>query len=195
MISLDLLIQRISKLPGLGARSARRIALHLLKKREEQMAPLIHALQQAYQEVKKCHICGNFDDNSPCHICTNPKRKNDTLCIVADVSDLWAMERAQVFSGKYHILGGLLSAVDGMTPEKLNINSLGKRIEEENMHEIVFALSATIDGQTTMHYLMAHLKDLSLTFTTLAHGVPLGGELDYMDDGTLSLAYRARQAV
>lgn len=195
MISLDILIQRISKLPGLGPRSARRIALQLLKKRDEQMAPLMQALQQAYQEIKECQTCGNFDDHSPCHICTDQKRRNDTLCIVADVSDLWAMERAQAFSGKYHILGGLLSAVDGVTPEKLNIRTLAQRIETEQIREIVFALSATIDGQTTMHYIIAQLKDMPLSFTTLAHGVPLGGELDYMDDGTLSLAYKARQAV
>lgn len=159
------------------------------------MAPLMQALQQAYQEIKECQTCGNFDDHSPCHICTDQKRRNDTLCIVADVSDLWAMERAQAFSGKYHILGGLLSAVDGVTPEKLNIRTLAQRIETEQIREIVFALSATIDGQTTMHYIIAQLKDMPLSFTTLAHGVPLGGELDYMDDGTLSLAYKARQAV
>lgn len=195
VISLDALIQKLSKLPGLGPRSGRRMALYLLKKKEEQMKPLIAALQQAFDDVRTCQTCFNLDTHSPCTICTDHKRQPHTLCVVADVADLWAMERAHAFLGKYHVLGGLLSAVDGTTPDKLTISKLQERIQTEHIKEIVFALSATIDGQTTLHYIMTQLKDRGLVFTSLAHGVPLGGELDYLDDGTLSLAYKARQAV
>lgn len=171
------------------------MALYLLKKKEDQMKPLIAALQQAFDDVRTCQTCFNLDTYSPCTICTDHKRQPHTLCVVADVADLWAMERAHAFLGKYHVLGGLLSAVDGTTPDKLTISKLQERIQTDNIKEIVFALSATIDGQTTLHYIMTQLKDRGLVFTSLAHGVPLGGELDYLDDGTLSLAYKARQAV
>lgn len=159
------------------------------------MMPLMSALRQAYDEVRTCQTCFSLDSIDPCGICTDDKRQTGSLCIVADVADLWAMERAHAFLGKYHVLGGLLSAVDGTTPEKLTLTTLQRRIQAEGIREVIFALSATIDGQTTMHYIMAQLQGLDLSFTSLAHGVPLGGELDYLDDGTLTLAYKARQAV
>jgi len=195
MLILDDLIQKLSKLPGLGPRSARRMVLHLLKKRDHLMQPLIDSMTQAFSGVKVCTTCHNFDSHDPCHICNDPKRSESQVCVVADVSDLWAFERAHIFRGKYHVLGGLLSAVDGMGPEKLSLPSLIKRLENSPIQEVVFALNATIDGQTTMHYVMSQLKHLPLTFSNLAHGVPLGGELDYLDEGTLSLAFQARKAV
>lgn len=195
MLILDDLIQKLSKLPGLGPRSARRMALHLLKRRNQLMQPLIESLSQALTGVKVCITCHNFDSHDPCHICTDIKRSETQLCVVADVADLWAFERSHIFRGKYHVLGGLLSAVDGMGPEKLTLPSLIKRLDQGSVQEVVFALNATIDGQTTMHYVMSQLKHIPLTFSNLAHGVPLGGELDYLDEGTLSLAFQARKAV
>jgi recombination protein RecR len=195
MHALDELIQRLSRLPGMGPRSARRLALYLLKKKDDGLLPLIDALRRAHDDVCTCTRCFNLDTTNPCQICVDPRRKNGLLCIVADVADVWAMERAHAFSGAYHVLGGLLSAVDGVTPDKLTLTSLQKRLVEENIREVTFALSATLDGQTTLHYVMAGLQGQGLEFTSLAHGVPLGGELDYLDDGTLTLAYKARRAV
>ncbi len=195
MLILDDLIQKLSKLPGLGPRSARRMALYLLKRRDSLMKPLIDSLDQALQGVKVCTICHNFDNHDPCHICTDVKRSDAQLCVVGDVADLWAFERSHIFRGKYHVLGGLLSAVDGMGPEKLALPSLLRRFESNPIEEVVFALNATIDGQTTMHYIMGQLKHLPIHFSNLAHGIPLGGELDYLDEGTLSLSFQSRKAV
>lgn len=201
MFELDDLMARLAKLPGLGPRSARRVALHLLKKRDQLLKPLIESLTSAYTGVKVCHICFNLDNHDPCHICTDPKRVPQTLCIVGDVGDLWALERTACFKGHYHVLGGLLSAVDGMGPEKLRLPELIQRLNRQEQaegpvyQEVVFAFNATIDAQTTMHYVIGQLKHLPLTFTTLAKGMPLGGELDYLDDATLSIAIESRLSV
>lgn len=197
MFSPDInnMIQFLSKLPGLGPRSGRRAALHLLKKKELYLKPLIDALQTAYDRVVQCKQCGNLDTISPCSLCSNPKRNNKMLCVVENVSDLWAIERSKMFDGHYHILGGLLSAIDGMGPDKLNISMLHERINQ-GIEEIVLSLSATVDGQTTLHYIANQLKQYpNIRITTLAHGVPVGGELDYLDDGTLLAAFLARRSV
>ena len=194
-IEIQRLIQHIAKLPGLGSRSGRRIALHLLKKREQVMRPLIDTLQEAEETIKTCEICHNLDTSTPCTICLDVKRDKSQLCVVEDVADLWALERAKTFRGQYHILGGVLSAIDGMGPDQLTIPSLLKRMETGGIEEIVLALSATVDGQTTVHYLVDRLKPFDVKLSTLAHGVPIGGELDYLDDGTLSTAFTARKLV
>lgn len=189
------LIQYLGKLPGLGPRSGRRLALHLLKKREQVMRPLIEALQTAEATIKNCQICYGLDTIDPCTICTDPRRDATLLCVVQDVADLWALERANVFRGRYHVLGGVLSAIDGMGPNQLTIDSLVERIQKTGIKEVVLALNATIDGQTTIHYLIDRLQPLGVSLSTLAHGVPIGGELDYLDDGTLSTAFTARLVV
>jgi recombination protein RecR len=189
------LIQYLGKLPGLGPRSGRRLALHLLKKREQVMRPLIEALQTAEATIKVCQTCYSLDTKDPCTLCTDPRRDDAVLCVVQDVADLWALERASVFRGRYHILGGVLSAIDGMGPNQLTIEPLIARVQKTGVKEVVLALNATIDGQTTIHYLIDRLQPLGVTLTTLAHGVPVGGELDYLDDGTLSTAFTARLAV
>lgn len=195
MFGLDDLIGRLAKLPGLGPRSARRLALHLFKKREIHLKPLIESLQSAYAEVKICSTCYNLDHVDPCTVCTDPKRQASILCVVSDVSDVWALERTAFFKGHYHVLGGLLSAVDGMGPDTLTLMELLQRLEKGAYTEVLFAFNATIDAQTTMHYIISRLKHFSLTFTSLAKGVPLGGELDYLDDATLSIALQGRLAV
>ncbi len=195
MFELDNLIARLSRLPGLGQRSARRLALHLLKKREQHLRPLIESLQGAYTGVKVCSTCFNLDSHNPCVICRDPKRQGETLCIVADVGDLWALERTSYFKGHYHVLGGLLSAMDGMGPDRLTLSELIERLGKGVYTEVIFALNATIDAQTTMHYVIGQLKHLALNFTSLAKGVPLGGELDYLDDATLSIAIQKRQSI
>jgi recombination protein RecR len=189
------LIQYLSKLPGLGPRSGRRLALHLLKKREQIMLPLIEALQTAEATIKTCQICYNLDSSEPCYICMDARRDGGVLCVVQDVADLWALERANVFRGRYHVLGGVLSAIDGMGPDQLTIEPLVDRIQKTGVKEVVLALNATIDGQTTIHYLIDRLQPLTVSLSTLAHGVPIGGELDYLDDGTLTTAFTARRAV
>ena len=189
------LIQYLSKLPGLGPRSGRRLALHLLKKREQIMLPLIEALQTAEATIKTCQTCYNLDSSEPCYICTDSRRDGSVLCVVQDVADLWALERANVFRGRYHVLGGVLSAIDGMGPDQLTIEPLVNRIQKTGIKEVVLALNATIDGQTTIHYLIDRLQPLTISLSTLAHGVPIGGELDYLDDGTLTTAFTARRAV
>jgi recombination protein RecR len=189
------LIQYLGKLPGLGPRSGRRLALHLLKKREQVMRPLIEALQTAEATIKICQTCYGLDTQDPCTLCTDPRRDGALLCVVQDVADLWALERASVFRGRYHVLGGVLSAIDGMGPNQLTIDSLVERIQRAGVKEVVLALNATIDGQTTIHYLIDRLQPLGVSLSTLAHGVPIGGELDYLDDGTLNTAFTARRVV
>jgi recombination protein RecR len=191
---IERLIQLLSKLPGLGPRSARRAALALLKKREVLMEPLGAAMRDAAAAIKTCDICGNLDTVSPCSLCADPRRDAHILCVVEDVADLWALERASVFRGKYHVLGGVLSALDGVTPEKLNVATLVGRVQD-GVDEVILAMNATVEGQTTAHYLMDALEPTGVKVTRLAHGVPVGGELDYLDEGTLSHAFKARRAI
>src|SRR3954463_8493744 len=189
---IERLIQLLSKLPGLGPRSARRAALALLKKRETLLEPLADAMAKAASALKTCGACGNLDTTDPCILCRDPGRDTGVLCVVEDVADLWALERAGVFRGRYHVLGGALSALDGVTPEKLNVGSLVERVKQ-GVDEVILAMNATVEGQTTAHYLMDVLGDMKVT--RLAHGVPVGGELDYLDEGTLSAAFKARRAL
>jgi recombination protein RecR len=191
---IERLIQLLSKLPGLGPRSARRAALVLLKKREGLLDPLSLALRDAAAAIKTCETCGNLDTTSPCALCRDPRRDAHLLCVVEDVADLWALERAGVFRGKYHVLGGALSALDGVTPEKLNMGALLVRVKD-GVEEVILAMNATVEGQTTAHYLMDTLASTTAKVTRLAHGVPVGGELDYLDEGTLSAAFKARRAL
>jgi len=191
---IERLIQLLSKLPGLGPRSARRAALALLKKRAELLEPLGAAMRDAAAAIKTCEICGNLDTVSPCSLCTDPRRDSHVLCVVEDVADLWALERAGVFKGRYHVLGGALSALDGMTPDKLNVSPLIGRVRQ-GVDEVILAMNATVEGQTTAHYLMDALASSNVKVTRLAHGVPVGGELDYLDEGTLSHAFKARRAL
>jgi recombination protein RecR len=187
---IERLIQLLSRLPGLGPRSARRAALALLKKRDTLLEPLAAAMTDAAAAIKPCEVCGNLDTKSPCAICSDNRRDDHILCVVEDVADLWALERAGVFRGRYHVLGGALSALDGITPEKLNVGSLVERVTS-GVDEVILAMNATVEGQTTAHYLMDLLTNVKVT--RLAHGVPVGGELDYLDEGTLSAAFRARR--
>ena len=189
---IERLIQLLAKLPGLGPRSARRAALVLLKKRDLLLEPLAQAMQDAAEATRNCEICGNLDTTSPCAICRDARRDPHILCVVEDVADLWALERAGVFRGRYHVLGGALSALDGITPERLNVASLLERVKQ-GVEEVILAMNATVEGQTTAHYLMDHLTDIKVT--RLAHGVPVGGELDYLDEGTLNAAFKARRAL
>lgn len=189
---IEVLIKQIAKLPSLGARSARRIVLHLLRKREAELLPLIEALVNVSKNVKTCEVCGNFDTISPCPICSSVSRDGTLVCVVKDVADLWAMERVALFKGKYHILGGVLSAMEGIVPEDLNIESLVERVVAGEIKELVLALPATIDGQITSHYLVSRFKEYDIKITTLAQGIPMGAELDYMDEGTIQLALASR---
>jgi recombination protein RecR len=191
---IEKLVQLLAKLPGLGPRSARRVALQLLKKRETLLTPLAGAMQDAAAAIRDCAICGNLDTTSPCAICRDERRDSHVLCIVEDVADLWALERAGVFRGRYHVLGGALSALDGVTPERLAIAPLMARLGA-GVDEIILAMNATVEGQTTAHYLMDVLAAQNVKVTRLAHGVPVGGELDYLDEGTLSAAFKARRAM
>lgn len=189
---IERLIQLLAKLPGLGPRSARRAALVLLKKREQLLDPLALAMREAAAAIKVCETCGNLDTTSPCSLCRDPRRETHVLCVVEDVADLWALERAGVFRGRYHVLGGALSALDGVTPERLNMASLIDRVSN-GIDEVILAMNATVEGQTTAHYLMDTLGASGVKVTRLAHGVPVGGELDYLDEGTLSAAFKARR--
>ncbi|MDE2352721.1 MAG: recombination mediator RecR [Alphaproteobacteria bacterium] len=191
---IERLIQLLAKLPGLGPRSARRAALTLLKKRELLLEPLAGALREAADAITTCEICGNLDTTSPCALCRDTRRDSHVLCVVEDVADLWALERAAVFKGRYHVLGGALSALDGVTPERLNVKGLLARVGE-GVEEVILAMNATVEGQTTAHYLMDTLEPTGVKITRLAHGVPVGGELDYLDEGTLSAAFSARRAL
>lgn len=190
---IEKLIKLVSKLPSLGTRSARRIVLQLIKKRESLLLPLIEAMTQVADNIKTCEICGNYDTTSPCSICSSALREPHLLCVVQDVADLWAMERVSFFKGKYHVLGGILSALDGVAPEDLNIEPLIERIHSEGITEVILALPATVDGQITSHYLVSRLKDSNVKITTLAQGIPMGAELDYMDEGTIQLALNSRK--
>lgn len=190
---IEQLIQLLSKLPGLGPRSARRAALHLVKKKEVLLAPLAHALARVEANVKTCTTCGNLDAFDPCSICTDTRRDDSVICVVQDVSDLWALERSGNFKGRFHVLGGTLSALDGIGPEDLKIDALVARAQRDSVKEIILATSATVDGQTTAHYIADCLENLDVVVSGLAHGVPVGGELDYLDDGTLSAALSARR--
>uniref|UniRef100_A0A2A4Z4D7 Recombination protein RecR n=1 Tax=OCS116 cluster bacterium TaxID=2030921 RepID=A0A2A4Z4D7_9PROT len=190
---IERLIQILSRLPGLGPRSARRATLHLIKKKEQLLRPLARAAEDAAERVDTCSECGNLDVNNPCAICTNPKRTKDVICVVEDVADLWALERANAIKGTYLVLGGTLSALDGIGPEQLNISKLVERAADPEVKEVLLALNATIDGQTTAHYLTDALELCEVEVTMLAHGVPVGGELDYLDEGTLSAAVKARK--
>jgi recombination protein RecR len=189
---IERLIQLLAKLPGLGPRSARRAALHLVKKREELMEPLTAALGNAMEKIVVCDTCGSIDTRNPCSVCADQTRDLSLLVAVENVADLWALERAGAVAGRYHVLGGTLSALDGIGPDDLNIASLVGRAHEPEVKEVVLALSATVDGQTTAHYITDLLRDADVKITRLAHGVPVGGELDYLDEGTLSAAIRQR---
>ena len=192
---IERLIQLLAKLPGLGPRSARRAALYMVKHKDRTMAPLARAITEAVAKVIACSTCGNVDTADPCGICTDPRRDPAVLCVVEEVGDLWAMERAGAFRGRYHVLGGTLSALDGVDPDELRIPALVRRAADPAIGEVILATNATVEGQTTGHYIADRLTDAGVAVTALAHGVPVGGELDYLDDGTLTAAMKARRAV
>ena len=189
---IERLIQLLARLPGLGPRSARRVALFLIKKREQIMAPLGAAIQSALEKIEICKTCGNIDSRNPCAICTDPRRDPTIIIVVADVADLWALERARAVNARYHVLGGTLSPLDGVGPQDLAIDGLIARAQDPAIAELVLALNATVDGQTTAHYITDLLDGAKVKITRLAHGVPVGGELDYLDEGTLVAALRQR---
>ncbi len=195
LTEIERLIQILARLPGLGPRSAKRAALHLIKKKEGLLQPLIEALRSVDAAIRVCGICGNLDETDPCAICAEEKRDRTAICVVADVADLWALERTGAWRGQYHVLGGLLSALDGVGPERLFIPALLRRVEQGGVKEIVLALGATVEGQTTAHFLADRLHPFAVPISRLAHGVPVGGELDYLDDGTLIQAIEARRAL
>ena len=189
---IERLIQLLAKVPGLGPRSARRAALHLIKKKEQLLAPLASAMGEAVEKVRVCSNCGNVDAADPCMICTDPRRDQSTIIVVEDVSDLWAMERATGLNALYHVLGGTLSPLDGIGPDQLTIRQLVDRIAAGEVKEVILAVNATVEGQTTAHYLTDQLAEFGVRVTRLAHGVPVGGELDYLDEGTLAAALKSR---
>ena len=191
---IERLIQLLAKLPGLGPRSARRAALHLIKKKDQLLVPLAEAMDVAVATVMVCSTCGNIDTSDPCTMCADPSRDGSTIVVVEDVADLWALERAGAISARYHVLGGSLSPLDGVGPEELNIQKLVRRVAAGGVGEVILALNATVEGQTTAHYIMDQLTGLNAKVSRLAHGVPVGGELDYLDEGTLSAAIRQRTA-
>ena len=192
---IERLIQLLARLPGLGPRSARRAALALIKRRDSLLAPLALAMTEAAAAIRECSTCGNFDTRDPCAICADERRDPRLLCVVEEVADLWAMERTAAFTGRYHVLGGTLSALDGRGPGELRIDSLVGRVRAGGVAEVIFALSATVEGQTTAHYVGEALHATGVKISRLAHGVPVGGELDYLDDGTISAALKARTPV
>ena len=192
---LEALIALMARLPGFGPRSARRAALHLARNRETLLQPLAEAFAEAARSIRPCETCGNVSAAPVCAICADPRRDGATVCVVADVADLWAMERGGAYRGRYHVLGGLLSALDGVGPEDLRVPELAARVEAEGISEAILALPATVDGRTTAHVVADHLRAAGAEVTTLAQGVPVGGELDYLDDGTISAALRARKAL
>lgn len=191
---IERLIQLLAKVPGLGPRSARRAALHLIKKKEQLLAPLANAMGEAVDKVRVCSVCGNVDTVDPCTVCSDPRRDPSTLIVVEDVSDLWALERAAALSARYHVLGGTLSPLDGVGPDDLNIKGLVSRVAAGGVREVILAVNATVEGQTTAHYITDQLSGLDVRVTRLAHGVPVGGELDYLDEGTLAAALKSRTA-
>ncbi len=190
---IETLIDLMARLPGLGPRSARRAVLALLKKRGQLMAPLATAMAGVALSARDCVVCGNIGTDDLCPICANPARQTGEICVVEDVADLWAMERGQVFKGRYHVLGGTLSALDAMGPDELGIPRLVARVTDEAAREVILALNATVDGQTTAHYIADALAGVGVQITSLAQGVPIGGELNYLDDGTIGAALRARR--
>ena len=194
LTALDNLMKRLSALPGFGRRSARRAALHLLLNKDTALEPLLESLDYARKTIIECSQCGNIDDCSPCRICSDDKRKSDELCVTEGVSDIWAIERTHSFKGQYHVLGGVLSPLEGVSPEDLRIESLLNRIKNGFFNEIILAMGATVDGQTTAHYLVDEIEKMgkNIRITRLAHGVPIGGELDYLDEGTISTAMKSR---
>ena len=192
---IEALVQQLARLPGLGPRSARRAVLHLMKKRESAFAPLLAALQMVSERLVTCTICGNVDTHDPCAICADPRRDDRSLCVVEEVSDLWALDKSRLFPGKYHVLGGRLSALEGVRPQDLSIDALVARVAAGGIDEVVLAMNATLEGQTTAHYLAERLEGYPVRLTQLAHGLPVGGELDYLDEGTLAQALRARRPV
>ncbi len=192
---IEALIDMMARLPGLGPRSARRAVLHLIKKRGQLMRPLAQTMANVAETARECLNCGNIGNGDVCGICTSEKRGNGQLCVVEDVADLWAMERGQAFAGRYHVLGGTLSALDAIGPDELRIPKLRDRVAAEGITEVILALNATVDGQTTAHYIASELEHAGVTVTSLAQGVPIGGELDYLDDGTISAALRARKSL
>ena len=192
---IETLTELLSKLPALGPRSARRAVLFLLKKKQTHIPALVNALTNVMENVRSCPICGNMDTTEPCSICSDPKRDKSQLCVVADIADLWALERANTFRGTYHVLGGVLSALDGIGPEELNISSLIGKAQNGDVKEIILALPATLDGQTTAHYITDIMEKYPVEVTALSHGVPIGGELDYLDDGTLQTAFKTRRKI
>ncbi len=192
---LQRVIDLVGKLPGLGPRSARRVALQLLKRKEALLIPLAEALADAADKITKCSVCGTWDTTNPCTICSAPNRDHTVICVVQDIPDLWALERAGSYKGQYHILGGVLSALDGVGPEELNLDSLVQRASQPQVQEVILALSATVDGQTTAHYLSDRLEHLDVKISRLAQGVPMGGELDHLDDGTLTAALMSRRGL
>jgi recombination protein RecR len=192
---IERLIQLLARLPGLGPRSARRAALHLIKKREQLMSPLAAAIQTAIDKIQVCRTCGNIDTQNPCTVCTDPRRDPSVIVVVADVADLWALERAHAIAARYHVLGGTLSPLDGVGPGDLTIEALVTRAHAGEVREVILALNATVDGQTTAHYITDLLGDAKVKVTRLAYGVPVGGELDYLDEGTLTAALKARRAL
>ena len=190
---IENLVKLLARLPGLGPRSARRAVLQMMRRRESLLDPLSEALMVARDKIVSCTICGNIDTLSPCTICADSRRDPSVLCVVEDVGDLWALERAQAVKGRYHVLGGTLSALDGIGPDDLNLGGLKQRCADDAVSEIILATNATVEGQTTAHVITDMLSDLDVTITRLAHGVPVGGELDYLDDGTLLAAMKSRR--
>ncbi|HWK13070.1 MAG TPA: recombination mediator RecR [Rhizobiaceae bacterium] len=191
---IERLIQLLAKVPGLGPRSARRAALHLIKKKDQLLAPLSVAMADAVDKVRICSTCGNVDTSDPCNICTDPRRDPATIIVVEDVSDLWALERSTGVNARYHVLGGTLSPLDGVGPDDLTIRQLVARVAEGGVAEVILAVNATVEGQTTAHYITDQLAGLGVKITRLAHGVPVGGELDYLDEGTIAAALKSRTA-
>lgn len=192
---IEALVQQMARLPGLGPRSARRAVLHLIKRKEVAMAPLLASLGRVHDTLVTCATCGNVDTRDPCGICADPRRDPRSLCVVEEVSDLWALDRSRLFPGRYHVLGGRLSALDGIGPSELTIEPLVRRVAAGGIDEVVLAMNATLEGQTTAHYITDRLDGLPIRLTQLAHGLPVGGELDYLDEGTLAQALRARRPV
>ena len=192
---IDALTQALARLPGLGPRSARRAVLHLMKKRQSALEPLLAALSDVAEHLSTCSTCGNVDTSDPCSLCRDPRRDDRMLCVVEEVSDLWALDRSRLFPGRYHVLGGRLSALEGVRPEDLGIDKLVARVAAGGIDEVVLAMNATLEGQTTAHYLAERLDKFPVRLTQLAHGLPVGGELDYLDEGTLAQAMRARRPV
>lgn len=192
---IEALTQALARLPGLGPRSARRAVLHLLKKRESALEPLLSALAAVEDRLVTCATCGNIDTANPCAICADARRDDRALCVVEEVADLWALERSRLFPGRFHVLGGRLSALEGVRPEDLSIDHLVRRVEAGGVDEVVLAMNATLEGQTTAHYIAERIERFSVRITQLAHGLPVGGELDYLDEGTLAQALRARRPV